>query len=188
MQPVNNAQVYVSGDVVIDPSAAIASGVILQATGDSKIVIGAGVSLGMGVILHASQGAIEIESGATLAAGTLIVGKGKIGANACIGAASTIFYTSIEPLQIVPAGSVIGDPSRQVTVSQTSVEFEVKEATVAASAIAPARKRARNYPKHPLKNLQKIQILLHLPQSVILFMGKSTSTRCYLLFSLTISH
>ncbi len=33
-----------------------------------------------------------------------MVGKGKIGANACIGSATTVFNYSVEPGQVVPPG------------------------------------------------------------------------------------
>ncbi len=112
---ISNSHVYVEGDVSIDATAAIAAGVILRADPDSKIIIAAGVCIGTGSILHAYRGTLEVEAGANLGAGVLIVGKGKIGANACIGALATIWNDSIGPLQIVPAGSVIGDKSRQIT-------------------------------------------------------------------------
>ncbi len=40
--PISNNRIYVSGDVTIHPSAAVASGAVLQAAPNSKIVIGAG--------------------------------------------------------------------------------------------------------------------------------------------------
>src|SRR4028119_2313315 len=113
--PLNtHLHVYVEGDVSIDASAAIAQGVILRADQDSKIIIAAGVCIGMGSILHAYQGTLEVEAGANLGAGVLVVGKGKIGQNACIGTITTIWNDSIEPWQVVPAGSVIGDRGRQI--------------------------------------------------------------------------
>ncbi|MBD1805510.1 transferase [Microcoleus sp. FACHB-SPT15] len=112
---INNSHVYVEGDVSIDSSAAIAPGVILRAAPDSKIIIGSGVCIGMGSILHAYQGSLEISAGVNLGAGVLVVGNGKIGANACIGAATTIWNSSVEPGQVVPGGSVLGKNGRQVT-------------------------------------------------------------------------
>jgi carbon dioxide concentrating mechanism protein CcmN len=112
---VSQAQVCVEGDVTIDPSAAIAPGVILRADPGSQIRIAAGVCIGMGAILHAHQGTLEVEAGANLAAGVLVVGKGKIGAHACIGAIATIWNASIEPWQVVSAASVVGDKGRQLT-------------------------------------------------------------------------
>lgn len=110
----SNNYVHTEGEVSIDPSAAIGSGVILRAATGSKIIIGAGVCIGIGSILTASQGILEVELGANLGAGVLMVGKGKIGTNACIGALTTIWNASIEPWQVVPPGSLVGDQGRQV--------------------------------------------------------------------------
>ena len=85
---------YIHGDVIIHPSA--------------------GVCLGMGSILQVSEGILEIEAGANLGAGFLMVGQGKIGANACIGAATTVFNYSVAPGQVIASGSILGDTSRQV--------------------------------------------------------------------------
>jgi carbon dioxide concentrating mechanism protein CcmN len=105
---------HIYGDVIIHPSAVLAPGIILQAATNSRIVIGAGVCLGMGSILQVSDGILEIEAGANLGAGFLMVGQGKIGANACIGAATTVFNCSVAPGQVIPSGSILGDTSRQV--------------------------------------------------------------------------
>ena len=120
--PLNtHLHVYVEGDVSIDASAAIAQGVILRADPDSKIIIAAGVCIGMGSILHAHRGTLEVDAGANLGAGVLVVGKGKIGANACIGTITTIWNDSIEPGQVVPPGSLLGDRGRRTAdVSSTS--------------------------------------------------------------------
>lgn len=111
----SNYYVHTEGEVNIDPSAAIGSGVILRAATDSKIIIGAGVCIGIGSILHAYQGILEVEAGANLGAGVLMVGKGKIGTNACVGALTTIWNASIEPWQVVPPGSLVGEQGRQVS-------------------------------------------------------------------------
>ncbi|MFN6483306.1 MULTISPECIES: transferase [unclassified Nostoc] len=110
----NNFDTYISGEVTIHPSAVLAPGVILQAAVNSKIVIGPGVCIGMGAILQVHEGTLEVEAGANLGAGFLMVGKGKIGANACIGSATTVFNYSVEPGQVVPPGSILGDTSRQI--------------------------------------------------------------------------
>ncbi len=108
----NNSHIHVEGNVSIDPSAAISAGVILRADPDSKITIAAGVCIGMGAIIHAHKGTVEVESGASLGAGVLVVGKGKIGANASIGSLTTIWNHSVESLQVVPSASVLGDKGR----------------------------------------------------------------------------
>ncbi|WP_375474237.1 transferase [uncultured Nostoc sp.] len=110
----NNFDTYISGEVTIHPSAVLAPGVILQAAVNSKIVIGPGVCIGMGAILQVHEGTLEVEAGANLGAGFLMIGKGKIGANACIGSATTVFNYSVEPGQVVAPGSILGDTSRQI--------------------------------------------------------------------------
>lgn len=115
-------RVQVSGDVSIHPDAAIAPGVVFLAPPNSRIVIAGGACVGMGVILHANGGTIEIAAGASLGTGVLMVGAGKIGANACIGSSTTIFNASVPPMQVVPPGSLIGDSSRNVTSQTESSE------------------------------------------------------------------
>jgi carbon dioxide concentrating mechanism protein CcmN len=110
----NNFDPYISGEVTIHPSAVIAPGVILQAAVNSNIIIGSGVCVGMGSILQVDEGTLEVKAGANLGAGFLMVGKGTIGANACIGSATTVFQCSVEPGLVVPPGSVLGDTSRQI--------------------------------------------------------------------------
>ncbi|MGF1936473.1 MAG: transferase [Nostoc sp. ChiQUE02] len=110
----NNFDSYISGEVTIHPSAVLAPGVILQAAVNSKIIIGPGVCIGMGAILQVHEGTLEVEAGANLGAGFLMVGNGKIGANACIGSATTVFNYSVEPGQVVPPGSILGDTSRKI--------------------------------------------------------------------------
>ena len=92
----------------------------MQAAPNSKIIIGSGVCIGMGSILQVDTGTLEVESGANLGAGFLMVGTGKIGANACIGSATTVFCSSVEPGTVIPPGSVIGDSSRSLREASTS--------------------------------------------------------------------
>jgi len=127
LQLSSNSQILMSGDVVVNEGAAIAPGVIMQAEPGSRISIAAGACIGLGVILHAREGTLEIEAGVILGAGVLVVGAGKIGANACIGAGTTLIDPCIDQMQIMPAGSLIGDTSRQAAA----------EATAAAPAAAP---------------------------------------------------
>jgi carbon dioxide concentrating mechanism protein CcmN len=127
LQLSSNSQILMSGDVVVNEGAAIAPGVIMQAEPGSRISIAAGACIGLGVILHAREGTLEIEAGVILGAGVLVVGAGKIGANACIGAGTTLIDPCIDQMQIMPAGSLIGDTSRQAST----------EATAAAPTAAP---------------------------------------------------
>ena len=112
LQPIANSEIQICGDVEIHPTASIAPGVILKAATDSRIVIGPDVCLGMGVIINAYNGSIEIEAGVALGSGVLIIGSSKIGANACIGTTTTIFNASIAAMTVINPGSLIGDHSR----------------------------------------------------------------------------
>jgi carbon dioxide concentrating mechanism protein CcmN len=115
LQLLSNSQIYVSGDVTVEEGAAIAPGVILQAEPDSKIRIGAGACIGLGTIIHARQGTLVIEAGVILGTGVLIVGAGKVGVNACIGSGVTILNPAIKDSEMLAAGALIGDESRQLT-------------------------------------------------------------------------
>lgn len=118
----DQSDIYVSGDVNIHPQAVIAPGAVLQAAPEAKIVIGAGVCIGMGTVIQAHQGTVEVETGAILGAGVLLVDEVKIGSYACVGAATTVFRASVAAKAILPAGSVIGDSSRQVDLnSETEI-------------------------------------------------------------------
>ncbi len=116
--PINHNQIYIWGDVTIHPSAVIAPGVLLQAEPDSRIIIAAGVCIGMGSILHSYQGTLEVGESANIGTGVLFVGRGKIGANACVGSSTTIFNTDVQQQQVLPAGSLLGDTSRQSSGSE----------------------------------------------------------------------
>ena len=117
-QPVLNKDIRISGDVEIHPTASLAPGVILQATPECRIVIGADACVGMGAIINACQGSIEIGNGAILGSGVLIIGASKIGNNACVGTSSTIFQEDVEAMKVIEPGSIIGDLSRKVNLSE----------------------------------------------------------------------
>ena len=112
--------VHLDGNVSIDPTAAIAPGVLLQAEENSQITIGAGVCIGTGTIVHASGGNIDIGAGVCIGRGVLIVGSGSIDRNVCIGAGSTVLNPQIEDGDVVPTHSILGDSSRgEVSVVET---------------------------------------------------------------------
>jgi carbon dioxide concentrating mechanism protein CcmN len=119
LQPAFDSHVQVYGDVWIHDSAAIAPGVLLQADPGCRILIGIGACIGMGCILHASQGTLEVAAGVILGAGVLIVGPCTIEANACVGAATTILNSSVQQGDVIPPGSLVGDMSRTVQPSST---------------------------------------------------------------------
>ena len=109
IRQITHTDVYISGDVVIEEGAAIAPGVILRAAPESKIIIRSAACLGMGTIVNAFGGTIEIGESSILGASVLIVGKGTIGANVCIGPATTVFNSSIDSSSVILAGSLIGE-------------------------------------------------------------------------------
>jgi carbon dioxide concentrating mechanism protein CcmN len=97
----------------------------------------------MGAILQVHEGTLEVETGANLGAGFLMVGKGKIGANACIGAATTVFNCSVEPGQVIAPGSILGDTSRQI--AQTAQTKQPESSTNNSTATsAPPEKEEEN--------------------------------------------
>ncbi|NCJ05758.1 carbon dioxide concentrating mechanism protein [Synechococcales cyanobacterium C] len=96
----------------IDPSAIIGPGVLIQADPHSHVRIGAGVCLGMGTVIHARGGTLDIQSGATLSMGVLVVGAGTIAAGACVGAGTTAINPAIGYSEVVPAHTLMGDRSR----------------------------------------------------------------------------
>ncbi|HEY9861287.1 MAG TPA: hypothetical protein V6D16_17440 [Candidatus Obscuribacterales bacterium] len=116
LHPPANPETYVRGDVTIHSSVAIAPGVLIQAEPNSRIIINAGVCIGMGSVLHAYEGTLELREGVNLGAGVLVIGEVTIGANACIGSSATLFNCEIEAGQLIPSGSVHGDSSRQVAL------------------------------------------------------------------------
>ncbi|MBW4560655.1 MAG: transferase [Mojavia pulchra JT2-VF2] len=133
----NNFDSYISGEVTIHPSAVLAPGVILQAALNGKIIIGPGVCIGMGSILQVNEGTLEVEAGANLGAGFLMIGQGRIGTNACVGSATTVFYCSVASGQVVPPGSILGDTSRRIGATEP-------EPTTNASTGTQAAKEGKN--------------------------------------------
>jgi carbon dioxide concentrating mechanism protein CcmN len=112
--------VHLSGNVSIDPTAAIAPGVLLQADPDSVLTIGAGVCIGTGSIVHAAKGNLEIGAGVCLGRGVMIIGTGSIAQNACIGSGTTVLDPQIEEGATIAPDSIVGDRSRgEVSVVET---------------------------------------------------------------------
>jgi carbon dioxide concentrating mechanism protein CcmN len=143
LQPISTAHYFVSGDVTIQEGVAIAPGVLLQADPDSHIVIGVGVCLGIGCVIHAHGGGVRVGAGAMIGAGVLIVGQVAIGDRACIGSATTIFNSTVDSGEIIPAGSLLGDHSRppdefQVTDTQFIDRHSADSRPIRESDVTPA--------------------------------------------------
>lgn len=120
--PLVSNQSCIMGNVTIHPNAVIAAGVVIQAAFNSQVIIESGACIGMGVVINVDQGNIVIEQGAVLGARVLMIGKGTIGKNACIGAATTIFNSCVESMSVINAYSIIGDSSRVLNLEITEDE------------------------------------------------------------------
>jgi carbon dioxide concentrating mechanism protein CcmN len=121
--PLSDTHFFLSGTVAIDPSAAIAPGVLIQADPGARIVIQAGVCIGRGSIIHVSSGTLDLAEGVILGTGVLIFGGCSVGAGACIGANVTVISHNVNPGQLVPANSVLSTleiPSEPVRESRTN--------------------------------------------------------------------
>ena len=110
-----NSDTHISGDVRIDDHAVIAPGVVILAAPNCSVAIASGACLGMGCIVQADQGDIEIHQGAMIGAGVLIIGSASIGENSCVGYGSTLLKTVVEAGAVLPPNSLIGDTSRKVS-------------------------------------------------------------------------
>jgi carbon dioxide concentrating mechanism protein CcmN len=129
LRPISTSHYYTSGDVTIHAGVAIAPGVLIQADPNSRIVIKSGACIGIGAILHASNGLVEVGEGANIGAEVLLVGQVQIGGNACVGAATTIINSTIAQGQIIPPGSLIGDlsrPATQLLTTDTVIDLAVE--------------------------------------------------------------
>jgi carbon dioxide concentrating mechanism protein CcmN len=169
---ISDDHLYISGNVTLDASAAIAPNVMLQADPGCHLIIAAGVSIGSGCVLHAHNGTLEIDTGATLGSGVLILGSGKIGANACIGSRATLIDSSIEPEYTVPPGAVIGDRSRQDASTQPqnstpsqngatpSVAAETPSTPAEINGAAPVKENGKAKPVYGQVYLERMMVMM----------------------------
>lgn len=128
LQPSSQDTTQIRGNVTVDRSVIIASGVILNATEGHKIVLKAGVCVGMGTIINAYGGDIEVRENAILGSGSLIFGSCIIGSQVSLGASVTVYNANVEPRTVIPAGTIIGDRSRKISIDDhTRAEPEIKE-------------------------------------------------------------
>ncbi|MBF2077257.1 MAG: hypothetical protein IGR76_01750 [Synechococcales cyanobacterium T60_A2020_003] len=120
--PISDTHFYICGSVVIDPSAAIAPGVLIQADASAQVVIRAGVCIGRGSIIHAVSGTIEIEEGVTLGTGVLVFGSCFLGAGSCVGANVSLVNYALQPGQLVPANSALSTLEMPTVSAQSPSE------------------------------------------------------------------
>lgn len=143
---VTSASFEVWGDVVIAPSAAIASGVVLEASPGTRLIIQAGVCIGAGAVVQSLWGNLVLAEGVNLGSGVLVLGHGTVGTQTCVGAESTVINPNLAAGEIVAARSLLGDPSslpspsREGGAAAAAAESDVAESaevtTVEEGAIA----------------------------------------------------
>lgn len=134
---VSDTHYCVVGDVTIEATAAIAPGVVLQASTGSRIVVGKGVCLAAGVCIQSRNGILTIQAGASLGANVLIVGSGTVGANACISAGSTIINPAVEAEAILPPDTLMDASINTGAKPSQSGSFEPSSGFKANSFTAP---------------------------------------------------
>jgi carbon dioxide concentrating mechanism protein CcmN len=136
LQATHDSPAQQIGDITVHSSVAIAPGVLLQAEAGSQIIIAASVCIGMGSVIHAYGGVLEIREGVNLGAGVLILGSGVIGAHACIGTSSTVIECSVSSQQILPPGSLLGDRSRSMQPEPESIPTPTHAAVESSPTLA----------------------------------------------------
>ena len=109
LHPISHSESWTAGEVVVDSTAVVAPGVLLQADPGCRIKIGPGAVIGMGTVVHArDQGAIEIGAGVNVGAAVLLIGRVTVGDRACLGSQVTVINTTVMMGQTVAPGEVLG--------------------------------------------------------------------------------
>ena len=114
---VSQTHYCVMGDVTVADGVMIAPGVVLQAAAGSRIEIEAGACLAGGVCIQSRGGVLTIGAGANLGANVLVIGKGSVGAGACVSAGSTLMNPTVSADALLPPGSLV---SAQPTVGHAA--------------------------------------------------------------------
>jgi carbon dioxide concentrating mechanism protein CcmN len=137
------AQVY--GEVIIDPSAVLGLGVMIRAEVGAKIVIGAGVCVGMGTVLHAQGGDILVGNGVSIGAGGLILGTAKLGDNSCLGTSTTVINSIVPSGAVVSPGTVVNQGLGSVNSGEVEPTNDVNPEVFATESVAPEITSKQNF-------------------------------------------
>lgn len=157
LEPIGDFRSYVCGDVVIDQTAAIALGVLIQADQGGRITIAAGVCIGMGAVLHAQDGLLEIGAGASLGAGVLVYGTTKIGEGACIGASSSIVRAIIAKGAIVPPCSLISGLEQSAIAQELEISPAIaQELEISNTNTSPTNPPTNHSFTHTYSSVERI--------------------------------
>mgnify|MGYP001800524375 FL=1 len=108
---VSHTHYCVVGDDTVAYSAAIAPGVVLQASPGSRIIVAEGGCVAGGGCMQSRQGLLTIGAGASLGANVLVVGHGTVGENACLSPGSTVMNPQIGANALVSPGSLVASES-----------------------------------------------------------------------------
>ncbi|QUS62226.1 hypothetical protein IQE94_09455 [Synechocystis sp. PCC 7339] len=150
---VSLSEYFVSGNVIIHETAVIAPGVILEAAPDCQITIDAGVCIGLGSVITAHAGDVQIQAQAAIAPGCLLIGPVTIGQTACLGSRSTVFQQNIDAQALIPPGSLLINrvvSAQTVTASAPTSDSVTEENSASiANPIAPIPSPWDNDPPAP---------------------------------------
>jgi len=155
LQPSTYETTHVRGNVTVDSSAMIAMGVILNATPGNKIVIHGGVCLGMGTVITAYDGDIEIKPNAILGAGCLVFGHCVIGSQASLGASVTVYNINVDAGDVISAGSIRGDRTRQIEVNTQEDIDQERHRGIGKKQDEFLKDSSDSNPKHQENNQQE---------------------------------
>ncbi|MDB9525747.1 hypothetical protein PN498_07090 [Oscillatoria sp. CS-180] len=102
---------YIGDNVEVDPDVVIASGAVLEAAPGSRLIVQSGVCIGCAVVVQAYGGDLTLATGVSLGKEVLLVGTGTVGERACIGAESTLINPEVAADAVIPARSLLGNPT-----------------------------------------------------------------------------
>lgn len=112
---------YIGANVIVSTDVVIAAGAVIEAMSGSRVVVESHVCIGAGTVIQAYGGDLVLSTGVSLGRDVLILGAGKIGQKACVGADSTVINPDIQASQVLPARSLLGDISRASGIGNKQV-------------------------------------------------------------------
>jgi len=166
LQASTNQTTHVRGDVMIDSSVLIAVGVILNATPGNKIIIHSGVCLGMGTVITAYDGDVEIKPNAILGAGCLIFGHCIIGSQASLGSSVTVYNVNVEAGDVIPAGSIRGDRTRKIELNSQENSNGVPENKVRKNQSAKSEENKQKITNNQEERESKAESISEKPEQI----------------------
>ncbi len=93
------------GDISMASAVTLAPGVLIHVAPGSRLVLEAGVCVASGTVIRVYGGTLHLGRGCSVAAGAILLGAGQVGAEACIGAGSTVVNPDVAAQAVVAAGT-----------------------------------------------------------------------------------